>query len=571
MIVLNGTGRVADVVALADRRDQVSVSPKVLEAVGRAHDQAADLSTRFATYGRTTGVGANRITPVPPDDPEYGMRLLRSHAVDAGDPLDDRTVRAMLAARLVQLCVPGAGLDSKILGGLERMLNEDALPELLQYASIGTGDLAALAGTALTLIGERPATARLAPMEPWGADSALPFMSSSALTVGRSCLALDELTRLERASSVIYMLSFLALDGNPSAFSSAAARAAAAPHVETVATRLRSLFADDRRPDRSPARIQDPYGLRVYPVAQASVVASLDSLVGQLERTLNTAQENPLFDVEGDEVVHHGAFYQASLSLELDGTTLALALTAPITHSRIRMLNDPDTNGGNAFLAADSEGSSGLMMVEYVAAGAIAEIRNAAQPASVGTLVLSRGAEEDATFASQGALQLERSVAAYRVLLCCELVGAVRLLRQRRLDDRFAGLLGEALALAADLPREDEDRDLRGDLAEAEVLLDDLGRLVPDDNLRRDQPDRFLPAVCAAAGHLEVCPRVGRPVGRRWPHCRRDDRELCLPDAGLLALAALVRAAVFGSSRSPDDRPASRLNVATPGRPDRAL
>lgn len=486
MIVLNGTGRIADVVALADRRDQVSVSPNVLEAVGRVYEEAADLSRRFATYGRTTGVGANRITPVPPDDPEYGMRLLRSHAVDAGDPLDDRTVRAMLAARLVQLCVPGAGLDPKILGGLERMLNEDALPELLQYASIGTGDLAPLAGTALTLIGERPATAQLTPMEPWGADSALPFMSSSALTVGRSCLALDELTRLERASSVIYMLSFFALDGNPSTFSSAAARAAAAPQVESVATRLRSLLADGRQPDRLPARIQDPYGLRVYPVAHASVVASLGSLAGQLERTLNTAQENPLFDVEADEVVHHGAFYQASLSLELDGTTLALALTAPITHSRIRMLNDPDTNGGNAFLAAGPEGSSGLMMVEYVAAGAIAEIRNAAQPASVGTLVLSRGAEEDATFASQGALQLERSVAAYRVLLCCELVGAVRLLRQRRLDDRFVGVLGEALALAADLPRNDEDRDLRGDLAAAELLLDDLGLLIPDtDELMR--------------------------------------------------------------------------------------
>jgi histidine ammonia-lyase len=479
MIELSGTGRIGDVVALADRLDRVSVAAKVVEAVARLYDGAADLSTRFPTYGRTTGVGANRITPVAPDDVEYGMRLLRSHAVDAGDPLTDRTVRAMLASRLIQLCVPGAGLDPTILAGLERMLNDDALPEVLQYASIGTGDLAALAGTALTLIGERPATAELTPMPPWGSDSALPFMSSSALTVGRSCLAVDELIRLERASSVIYMLSFLALDGNPSAFSPAAARAAAAPQVETVATRLRSLLADDKRTDGAPARIQDPYGLRVYPVAQASVVASLDSLVGQLERTLNAAQENPLFDAEGDQVVHHGAFYQASLSLELDGATLALALTAPITHSRIRMLNDPDTNGGNAFLAADADGSSGLMMVEYVAAGAIAEIRNAAQPASVGTLVLSRGAEEDATFASQGALQLERSVAAYRVLLCCELVGAIRLLRQRRLGERFAGVLGRAFRLAAGLPSNDEDRDLRGDIAAAELLLDDLGRLVP--------------------------------------------------------------------------------------------
>lgn len=480
MVVLTGMSTIADVVALADRHEQVSISPRVLEAVRQAYEQAADISTRFPTYGRTTGVGANRSTPVPPDDRDYGMRLLRSHAADAGDPLDDRTVRAMLAVRLAQLCMPGAGLDPEILGGLERMLNDNALPELLHYASIGTGDLAALAGTALTLVGERPATAPLPAMAPWGADSALPFMSSSALTVGRSCLAASELARLERASSVIYLLSFLALNGNPSAFSAAAARAAAAPKVETVAGRLRSLLAGAGAPDHIPARIQDPYGLRVYPVAQASAVASLDSLVGQLERTLNTAQENPLFDIEGDEVVHHGAFYQASLSLELDGTTLALALTAPITHSRIRMLNDPETNGRNAFLAISEDGSSGLMMVEYVAAGAIAEIRAAAQPASVGTLVLSRGMEEDATFASQSALQLERSVSAYRVLLCCELVGAVRLLRQQGRHDRFTGVAGTALTLAADLPRNDDDRDLRGDLEAAQLLLDDMGRLVPD-------------------------------------------------------------------------------------------
>ncbi|MCV7421813.1 aromatic amino acid lyase [Mycobacterium yunnanensis] len=478
MIELGGSMTIDDVVALADRRDEVELPATVVDAVARLHQQAADLSTRYATYGRTTGVGANRSASIPPDDVDYGMRLLRSHAVDAGDPLPPRTVRSMLAVRLIQLCVPGAGLDPAILLGLQRMINDDALPQVLQYASIGTGDLAALAGTALTLIGERPASAALTPMAPWGADSALPFMSSSALTVGRSCLAVEELLRLERASSVIYMLSFVALDGNPSAFSPAAARAAAATQVETVARRLRALYADRADPERPPARIQDPYGLRVYPVAHGSVVASLWSLVRQLERTLNAAQENPLFDADGDQVVHHGAFYQASLSLELDGATLALALTAPITHSRIRMLNDPDTNGGNPFLAADAHGSSGLMMVEYVAAGAIAEIRNAAQPASVGTLVLSRGAEEDATFASQGIHQLERSAAAYRVLLCCELVGAVRLLRQRGIVTELTGVLGEALDLASALPRDDEDRDLRGDIATAEPLLDRLGQLI---------------------------------------------------------------------------------------------
>ena len=65
MVELSGTGRIGDVVVLADGRDRVSVSAKVLDAVARRYDDAADLSTRFATYGRTTGVGANRLAAIP--------------------------------------------------------------------------------------------------------------------------------------------------------------------------------------------------------------------------------------------------------------------------------------------------------------------------------------------------------------------------------------------------------------------------------------------------------------------------------------------------------------------------
>lgn len=468
---------IPQVVAVADGTASVTVPPPVRAAVAETHLAAADLAARFTTYGRSTGVGANRAVAVAQEDTGVGMRLLRSHAVDAGDPLEERTVRSMLAVRLAQLCRPGAGLDPAILDGLARMLNTDALPVILRYASIGTGDLAALAGTALTLVGERPASRPLAPMPPWGSDSALPFMSSSALTLGRACLAVDELERLERASAMIFLLSFLALDGNDQALSPAAASAAASPMVDLVAARLLSLVTASALPDPVAPRVQDPYGLRVHPVAQSALVTALDDLHQQVVRSVNVAQENPLFDVVGDRVVHHGGFYQASLSLALDGVTLALALTAPITHSRIRMLDDPETNRGRPFQAAGPEGSSGLMMVEYVAAGSIAEIRNAAQPASVGTLVLSRGAEEDATFASQGVQQLERAVSAYRVLLSCELVGAVRLLRSRSAARRMTGPAAVALALCEGLPAGEDDRDLRGDLDVAAGLLDDLSAL----------------------------------------------------------------------------------------------
>lgn len=52
------------------------------------------------------------------------------------------------------------------------MLNDDALPELRHHASIGTGDLAALRGTALTF--DRAAGHRTAGRDAavWCADSA---------------------------------------------------------------------------------------------------------------------------------------------------------------------------------------------------------------------------------------------------------------------------------------------------------------------------------------------------------------------------------------------------------------
>lgn len=485
MIELAGTASLADVVAVADGA-AVRVPDAVVEAVDRAHAAAHRLSQEVPTYGRTTGVGANKSAVV--DDEAHGLRLLRSHAVDAGEELPARSVRAMLAVRLNQLCVTGSGVDPVVLPALERMLNTNALPTVRAFASIGTGDLGALAGTALTLMGERPATGPLEPMGPWSRDSALPFISSSALTIGRACLVVDALDRLDRAAAVVYALSFRGLDGNPSILSPAAVRAVAAPGVDAVAERTRRLLGVPdgsagrpgapvaAPPAAQPARIQDAYGLRAFPISQGAFTHALGALTEQAGRLLGTAQENPLFDLAGEAVVHHGAFHQVALGLALDGCALALAQTGPLVMSRIGMLNEPRFTGLRPFLAAGQEGASGLMMIEYVAAGALAELRASAQPASLGSVVLSRGAEEDASFASQAVVQAERAVAAYRSLLACELVGAVRLLRQRGVG-LPAGPLRDALDLAGVLPAEDTDRDLRGDLEIAQELLDGLARV----------------------------------------------------------------------------------------------
>lgn len=470
VINFDGHMSIGDVVSVARDHVPVKVAPAVLDAISRAHVVAQELSKRIPTYGRTTGVGANRTVDVDHADQEHGLRLLRSHAIDAGDPLPAATVRAMLAVRLSQLSVPGSGIRPDVLPALAKMLNADALPQVLEFGSVGTADLAGLAAVALALMGERPTSSPLPPMQPWGSDSALPFMSSGSLTLGRACLVLKDLRDLLDASAAVFSLGFVGLRGNRSPFSVAAADAGATPRLSEVCEVLRQYLGTRGES----ARIQDPYALRAFATTLAPVYDALDQLDQLVSRLINTAQENPLFI--DSEVVHHAGFHQAALGLKADALAMALAAQTPLAVSRIRLMSEPDFTGLRPFLASETVGASGIMMVEYVAGAAVGELYACAHPSSLTTVVLSRGIEEDASFAPVAIGQLERAVRAEKVLIASELLISTRMLNQQgvKLSDLPSDVLRRVWNIVAALPSGDEDRDLREDLIIAQQLLTPL-------------------------------------------------------------------------------------------------
>ena len=155
---LTGLASIADVVALADRRDQVSVSQGVdrggracARVGGRAEHPICHLRPNDRRRGQSRHSVAVRRS-------DYGMRLLRSHAVDAGDPLDDQDgSRDARGAAHSAVRARRRTRSPRSWPGSRRCSTRTRYPNCCQYASIGTGDLAPLAGTALTLIGERPA------------------------------------------------------------------------------------------------------------------------------------------------------------------------------------------------------------------------------------------------------------------------------------------------------------------------------------------------------------------------------------------------------------------------------
>jgi histidine ammonia-lyase len=372
------------------------------------------------------------------------------------------------------LAVGGAGVQPELITALVDLVNSGRLPTVYRFGAIGTADLTALASTAMCMIGELPwRDGELAPVFHLAPSDVLAFCSSNAATIGEAALVCHDLAVLLRASTVIAGLSFLAVDGSTEAYAQAVQSARPYPGQAEVAGRLRTLL-DDAGAEPA-ARIQDPFGFRALPQVHGPAVDAVARLADVLSVEMNAAAENPLISARERDAFHNGNFHTAYLALALDGARAAVFSTAALAAARLANLVEPSYTGLRPFLAAGPSASSGVMILEYVTQSALAELRHAATPATLGNAVLSRGAEDHASFSAQAANRTTDLIASYQTVLACELVAAVRALRLREREPR-AGALRVAYEKAmAALDERLADRPLDTDLANAITLLPELG------------------------------------------------------------------------------------------------
>ena len=439
LTVLDGaTLSPAAVAAVARGGEQVELS-----ADGRARNLAARetiaqrLRVGRALYGATTGVGALRdrvITEAERED--YQWNLLRSHAVSAGRPLSPEVVRAGMVVRANQLGAGGAGVAPPLLEGLIAALNAGITPFTRELGSLGTGDLPALAETALALLGEGTVWREGELVEAFpivgevelGLRDALGFMSSNAFTAGHAALVVVDARALHDARLAVAALSFEALEADPIVLDPRVQAALGAPGQAAVAARMRELLAGaELVPDAPDRLVQDPYPFRVLPQVDGVTQGALWTLDEVVRRELNARPENAL--VEGGRTLPTGNFHNAELAAALDSMRNALAQSASLIAARVSALLDPRMTGLPPFLADSPGKDSGMMLLEYTAHSAAAEIRSLAMPSGTQTTWASLGVESHASLSSIAVRRTADALEALRVLVATELVVAFRAIR----------------------------------------------------------------------------------------------------------------------------------------------
>jgi histidine ammonia-lyase len=474
-----------DVAAQVDRESRSAIDT----AAAYVAEAAA---SEDAIYGVNTGFGKLASVKIAPEDTAKLQRnLILSHCCGVGEPLDEKTVRLMMALKLISLGRGASGVRFEVLALIEDCLSAGVTPVVPDQGSVGaSGDLAPLAHMSAVLMGEGEAwfqgermpggealrqtglqPVRLGPKEGLGLINGTQFSTACAL------VGLFEAWRLAEATLLTASLSTDAIMGSTAPLRPEIHALRGHQGQIDVAAGMRALMAGStiRESHREgDSRVQDPYCIRCHPQVAGACVDLLRMAGRALEIEADAATDNPLVVAESGRILSGGNFHAEPVAFAADQIALAIAELGAIAQRRVALMVDPSLSFDlPPFLADDPGLNSGFMIAEVTTAALMSENKHLANPCSTDSTPTSANQEDHVSMAAHGARRLRRMNASLAQILGIELLCAAKGIEHRAPLKTSEPLLRALAVLRADIPPLAEDRFLAPDLERAAAMIRD--------------------------------------------------------------------------------------------------
>jgi histidine ammonia-lyase len=392
-------------------------------------------------YGINTGFGLLANTRIGDKDlAELQRRLVLSHATGTGVPLDDATVRLVLALKVASLARGHSGIRPEIVAALLRLIEAEVYPVIPGQGSVGaSGDLAPLAHLSAALLGvgevryggrtmpaaDGLALAGLAPVR-LQAKEGLALLNGTQVSTALALTGLFAIEDVFAAALVAGALSTDALKGSTVPHDPRIHAARGQPGQVTVAAVLRRLL------DGSPinashagcAKVQDPYSLRCQPQVMGACLDVMQSAAATLATEANAVTDNPL--IFADDILSGGNFHAEPVAFAADMLAMAVCEIGSISERRTAILVDPKMSGLPAFLVEQGGLNSGFMIAQVTAAALVAENKQLAHPASIDSIPTSANQEDHVSMATHGARRLGLMAGNAAAVIAIELLAAAQ-------------------------------------------------------------------------------------------------------------------------------------------------
>jgi len=352
----------------------VEIDEDTLQRVNQSFSFLEKFSRNKVLYGVNTGFGPMAQYRVPDTDRvRLQYNLIRSHATGSGQPLAPEFARAAVLARLNTLCLGNSGVHPSVITLMKELLNRDIIPLIFEHGGVGaSGDLVQLAHLALVLIGEgevfykgerrnTPEVFEQEGLQPIRVE----IREGLALINGTSVMSGIGIVNFFRARKLLdwsvkcscaineLMRAYddhLSMELNHTKLHRGQREIAAqmrAYLADSQLTRKRKehLYTGENKESIFKEKVQEYYSIRCVPQILGPVLDTLNNVALVLENEINSANDNPIVDVENEQVYHGGNFHGDYVSLEMDKLKIVITKLTMLAERQLNYLVNPSLNG----------------------------------------------------------------------------------------------------------------------------------------------------------------------------------------------------------------------------------
>ena len=438
-----------------------------------------------AIYGINTGFGSLHDRNIPSDKLELLQEnLVMSHACGTGPEVPEEIVRLMLFLKIQSLAYGHSGVQPETVERLMILFNEEAYPVIYQFGSLGaSGDLAPLAHLSLPLLGKGEVNWKgqrisgaeflekmnLKPLT-LKSKEGLALLNGTQFMTAYGIWCLVHARRLRNIAMGIGALSLDVFNGRPEPFDARVHKIRPHKGQAMTSSEILRLLNGSELQQQPKSHVQDPYSFRCIPQVHGATADTIAFVLATFLTEVNSVTDNPNIFPEDDAIISAGNFHGQPLALGMDFLAIALAELGNISERRTYQLMS-GARGLPNYLVHEPGLNSGMMILQYTAAGIVSRNKQLCTPASVDSIVSSNGQEDHVSMGANAATRTKDVVENLYSILAIELLVAVQALEFRRplksspvLED-FVGNFRKHVSFLA------QDRVLHDDMRRAELFL----------------------------------------------------------------------------------------------------
>ncbi len=360
------------------------------------------LAEEGRVYGVTTGYGDSCDVAIGEHLVEdLSRHLYTFHGCGTGEVLTEQQGKMVLAVRLASLAKGFSGVRYQLLQQIETLINHNIIPVIPSEGSVGaSGDLTPLSYVAACLCGERHvyyqgtitptaeafAQAGITPIT-LRPKEGLAIMNGTAVMTGLAVEAFSRSNYLSDLSCRITALASMALGANADHFDEVLF--SVKPHVgqQQAAQHIRENIVGN---EFFSGRLQERYSIRCAPHIIGVLKDALPFFRQTIENEINSANDNPIIDVENKRILHGGHFYGGHIAFVMDSLKNTIANIADLLDRQLALMVDgkfshglPRNLSGASATDTSAPASHGLKAVQIASSAWTAEALKLTLPASI--------------------------------------------------------------------------------------------------------------------------------------------------------------------------------------------